>query len=192
MRNMNLNIPNMLTIFRIIAVGVIVICFYFDGDTARWWAVGIYVVAGITDFLDGYLARKWDMQSDLGRMLDPIADKLLISVVLMMLVAYGIVNLDNYSIIPAVIILSREILLSGLREYLAQMHVNMPVSMLAKWKTMVQMVSLGFLLAAEAGDKVLPYNTEIGLSLLWIAAALTVYTGYDYLRVGIQHVINND
>ena len=182
----------MLTIFRIIAVGVIVICFYFDGDTARWWAVGIYVVAGITDFLDGYLARKWDMQSDLGRMLDPIADKLLISVVLMMLVAYGIVNLDNYSIIPAVIILSREILLSGLREYLAQMHVNMPVSMLAKWKTMVQMVSLGFLLAAEAGDKVLPYNTEIGLSLLWIAAALTVYTGYDYLRVGIQHVINND
>ncbi len=179
----------MLTIFRIVSVGAIVICFYFAGDVARWWALGIYVVASVTDFFDGYLARKWDMQSDLGRMLDPIADKLLISVVLMMLVADGIVSIDNYAIIPAVIILSREILLSGLREYLAKLHVDIPVSTLAKWKTAVQMLSLGFLLAAEAGDKVLPYNTEIGLTLLWGAALLTVYTGYDYLRVGIVHVL---
>lgn len=189
---MNFNIPNLLTMYRIVAVAAIVVCFYFAGETARWIALGIYVTAGITDFLDGYIARKWNMQSDLGRMLDPIADKLLISVVLMMLVAYGAVGLDNFSIIPAVIILSREILLSGLREYLAQLHVNMPVSNLAKWKTALQILSLGFLLAGEAGDKVLPYNTEIGLTLLWLAAALTVYTGYDYLRVGIQHVINRD
>lgn len=189
---MNLNIPNILTIFRIVSVAAIVVCFYFAGETARWVALGIYFVAGITDFLDGYIARKWDMQSDLGRMLDPIADKLLISIVLIMLAAYGTINMGNYSIIPAVIILSREILLSGLREYLAQLHINMPVSYLAKWKTTVQMVSLGFLLAGTAGDQVLPYNTEIGLTLLWLAAALTVYTGYDYLRIGIQHVINKD
>ncbi|MGL1919500.1 MAG: CDP-diacylglycerol--glycerol-3-phosphate 3-phosphatidyltransferase [Hyphomicrobiales bacterium] len=189
---MNFNIPNILTMFRIVAVAAIIICFYFEGDTARWIAVGIYVVAGITDFLDGYIARKWNMQSDLGRMLDPIADKLLISIVLLMLAAYGSVGMANFSIIPAVIILSREILLSGLREYLAQLHVSVPVSTLAKWKTTVQMLSLGFLLAGEAGDKVLPYNTEIGLTLLWLAAALTVYTAYDYLRIGIQHVINRD
>lgn len=189
---MNLNIPNILTIFRIIAVPAIVVCFYFSSDTARWVALGIYFVAGVTDFLDGYLARKWNMQSDLGRMLDPIADKLLISIVLIMLAAYGTINMSNFSIVPAVVILSREILLSGLREYLAQLHINMPVSYLAKWKTTVQMLSLGFLLAGSAGDKVLPYNTEIGLTLLWVAAALTVYTGYDYLRIGIQHVINKD
>ncbi|NRB14072.1 MAG: CDP-diacylglycerol--glycerol-3-phosphate 3-phosphatidyltransferase [Rhizobiales bacterium] len=192
MRLMNLNIPNSLTIFRIVAVAAIVVCFYFEGDTARWVALGIYFIAGVTDFLDGYIARKWDMQSDLGRMLDPIADKLLISIVLIMLAAYGTINMGNYSIIPAVIILSREILLSGLREYLAQLHINMPVSNLAKWKTAVQMVSLGFLLAGTAGDQVLPYNTEIGLTTLWLAAAITVYTGYDYLRIGIQHVINKD
>lgn len=189
---MNFNIPNLLTMFRIVAVAAIVVCFYFEGDTARWIALGIYAAAGITDFLDGYIARKWNMQSDLGRMLDPIADKLLISIVLLMLAAYGAVGMDNFSIIPAVIILSREILLSGLREYLAQLHVSVPVSNLAKWKTTVQMLSLGFLLADGAGDKVLPYNTEIGLTLLWIAAALTVYTAYDYLRIGIQHVINRD
>ncbi len=189
---MNLNIPNSLTIFRILAVGAIIVCFYFESDVARWWAVGIFFVAGVTDFLDGYIARKWDLQSDLGRMLDPIADKLLISIILLMLAAFGTVNMDNFSIIPAVVILSREILLSGLREYLAQLHVNIPVSNLAKWKTTFQMLSLGFLLAGTAGDKVLPYNTEIGLTLLWIAAALTVYTAYDYLRIGIQHVINND
>ncbi|MBL1241194.1 MAG: CDP-diacylglycerol--glycerol-3-phosphate 3-phosphatidyltransferase [OCS116 cluster bacterium] len=189
---MNFNIPNLLTMFRIVAVAAIVVCFYFEGDTWRWIALGIYVVAGITDFLDGYIARKWDMQSDLGRMLDPIADKLLISIVILMLTAYGAIGLDNFSIIPAVVILSREILMSGLREYLAQLHVNMPVSYLAKWKTTVQILSLGFLLAGDAGDRVLPYNTEIGLTLLWVAAGLTVYTGYDYLRIGIQHVINRD
>lgn len=191
---MNLNIPNILTILRIFAVALLVICFFFDGETARWWALGIYTAASITDFLDGYLARKWNMQSDLGRMLDPIADKLLVSIVILMLAVHpeSAINLGNYSIIPAVVILSREILLSGLREYLAQLHVNVPVSNLAKWKTAVQMFSLGFLLAGTAGDKVLPYNTEIGLTLLWIAAALTVYTAYDYLRVGIQHVIKND
>lgn len=189
---MNLTIPNILTIFRIIAVAALVFCFYFESDTVKWIALGIYVTAGITDFLDGYIARKWDMQSDLGRMLDPIADKLLISIVLMMLATYGTINMANFSIIPAVVILSREILMSGLREYLAQLHVNIPVSYLAKWKTTLQILSLGFLLAGSAGDKILPYNTEIGLTLLWLAAALTVYTGYDYLRIGIQHVINKN
>lgn len=184
------SLPNLLTYLRIIMVPALVATFYMEGDSAYWTALALFTVASITDYFDGYLARAWEQQSNLGRMLDPIADKLLVSAALMMLVAKGTIGWG--SLPAAVIILSREILVSGLREYLAQLSVSVPVSRLAKWKTALQMISLGFLLAGPAGDKVLPYNTEIGIVLLWVAAMLTLYTGYDYMVAGLRHIIDED
>ena len=186
------NIPNILTYGRIVAVPLIVICFFIEGklngsDFARWSALGIFVVASITDFFDGYLARMWEQTSALGRMLDPIADKLLVAAVLLLLAADG--TIAGWTIWAAIIILCREILVSGLREYLAELKVSVPVTKIAKWKTALQMVSIGFLLAGPAGDKVLPYTTNIGMGLLWLAASITLYTGYDYFRAGIRHVV---
>ncbi len=156
---------------------------------AKWLAVSIFVLAAVTDFFDGYLARAWDQQSALGRMLDPIADKLLVSVVLLMLVYDG--TISGWYVWAAIIILCREILVSGLREFLAELHVTVHVTQLAKLKTTGQMVALGFLLTGSAGDKIFPYTTQFGLVVLWIAAALTIYSGYDYFRAGINHVINS-
>jgi len=187
---MYISLPNLLTYGRILIVPAVVFTFFFDGHAANWWALGLYTAACITDFFDGYLARLMNLQSSLGRMLDPIADKLLIGICLMMLVSNQTIN--NISIVAAVIILSREILVSGLREFLAEIKVSVPVSNLAKWKTGVQMVSLGFLLAGDAGKEVLPYSIEIGLTLLWIAALLTVYTGYDYCKHSVLHSIKQD
>ena len=187
---MYISLPNLLTYGRILMVPAVVITFFFKGDAANWWALGLYTAACISDFFDGYFARIMNLQSSLVRMLDPIADKLLIGVCLIMLVSNQ--TIQSFSIIAAVIILSREILVSGLREFLAEVKVSVPVSELAKWKTGFQMVSLGFLLAGEAGQKVLPYSIEIGLSLLWIAALLTVYTGYDYCKHSIEHTIRED
>lgn len=184
------SLPNLLTYLRIIMVPALVATFYMEGDNAYWTALALFTIASITDYFDGYLARAWEQQSNLGRMLDPIADKLLVSAALMMLVAKGTIGWG--SLPAAVIILSREILVSGLREYLAQLSVSVPVSRLAKWKTALQMISLGFLLAGPAGDKVLPYNTEIGIVLLWVAAMLTLYTGYDYMVAGLRHIIDED
>lgn len=184
------NLPNLLTYLRIIMVPALVATFYMEGDNAYWTALALFTVASITDYFDGYLARAWEQQSNLGRMLDPIADKLLVSAALMMLVAKGTIGWG--SLPAAVIILSREILVSGLREYLAQLRVSVPVSRLAKWKTALQMISLGFLLAGPAGDKILPYNTQIGIVLLWVAAMLTLYTGYDYMVAGLRHIIDED
>lgn len=188
-----LNIPNMLTYGRILAVPLIVLCFFVEGrlhgsDFARWTALGIFIVASLTDFLDGYLARIWDQTSNIGRMLDPIADKLLVASVLLLIAADG--TIAGWSIWAAIIILCREILVSGLREYLAALKVSVPVTWIAKWKTALQMIALGFLLAGPAGDKVLPYNTEIGIGLLWISAVITIYTGYDYFRAGLRHVVD--
>lgn len=188
-RKLLFSLPNILTYGRILAVPALTVCFYFPGNTARWVAVGIFLVAAITDFFDGYLARAWHQQSALGRMLDPIADKLLVSVCLMMLAWHG--TIGEWSIVAAVIILCREILVSGLREFLAELRVSVPVTQLAKWKTTVQLVALGFLLAGEAGDLVFPYNTSTGIVLLWVAAILTLYTGYDYFRAGIGHLIED-
>lgn len=187
-----LSLPNILTYARIVAVPLVVLCFFLEGhlkssDTARWWALGIFAVASITDFFDGYLARMWKQTSNIGRMLDPIADKLLVSAILLLLAADG--TIAGWTLWAAIIILCREILVSGLREYLADLKVSVPVSQLAKWKTAIQMVALAFLLAGPAGDKVLPYTTEAGLLLLWIAAILTLYTGWDYFRAGIKHMI---
>lgn len=189
------NIPNLLTYGRILAVPMIVLCFFLEGklqssDFARWAALGIFVVASLTDFLDGYLARIWNQTSNIGRMLDPIADKLLISVCLLLMAADTEQTIAGWSLWAAIIILCREILVSGLREYLAALKVSVPVTQIAKWKTTVQMLALGFLLAGPAGDKILPYTTQIGIGLLWIAAILTIYTGYDYFRAGLKHVVD--
>ena len=187
------NIPNLLTYGRILAVPLVVLCFFIEGrlhttELARWVAFGIFVVASFTDWLDGYLARLWDQGSTIGRMLDPIADKLLVASVLLLLAADG--TIAGWTIWAAITILCREILVSGLREYLAALKVSVPVTKIAKWKTTIQMVSLSFLLAGPAGDQILPYTTETGIVLLWIAALITIYTGYDYFRAGLKHVVD--
>ena len=187
------SIPNLLTYFRILIVPLIVFCFFIEGrlhssDFARWTALILFVAASITDFFDGYLARIWKQTSNIGRMLDPIADKLLVASILLLVAADG--TIAGWSIWAAIIILCREILVSGLREYLAALKVSVPVTRVAKWKTTIQMVAIAFLLAGPAGDKIVPYVTEAGILLLWIAAAITLYTGYDYFRAGLKHVVN--
>ena len=184
------NLPNLLTYGRILAVPVVAALLMWGGDTARWIALGIYVVAAITDFLDGYLARKWQQQSALGRMLDPIADKVLVSVVLLVLAADGI--LFGGHMWAAIIILAREVLVSGLREFLGELRVSVPVTKIAKWKTTAQLLAIGFLIAGPTGDKVIPHTTQIGIVFLWVAAALTLYTGYDYFRAGLRHVVDEE
>jgi cardiolipin synthase (CMP-forming) len=187
------SLPNLLTYGRIVAVPAIVaILFWSKDDAMRWFALGIFVVAAITDYFDGYFARAWHQYSAIGRMLDPIADKLLVAAILLMLVADE--TISSFSIWAAIIILCREILVSGLREFLAELQVSVPVTKVAKWKTTAQLVALGFLIAGQAGDAVLPENWTmmIGLGLLWVAAALTLYTGWDYFRSGIKHLIEAD
>ena len=187
-----LALPNILTYGRIAAVPVVVGLMYWqsivDGPLwLRWVALALFIAAGVTDFLDGYLARAWEQQSSLGLMLDPIADKLLVASCLLMLAAEETIR--GWTLFAAVVILCREILVSGLREYLAELRVGVPVTRLAKWKTTAQMVAIGFLIAGEAGDRIVPVVTEIGILLLWASALLTLYTGYDYMRAGLRYVI---
>jgi cardiolipin synthase len=184
------SLPNLLTYGRILAIPALVACFFVKDDWGRWVAMWIFIAAGVTDILDGYVARAWEQQSALGRMLDPVADKLIVSAALMMLAADG--TIAGISLCAGVIILCREILVSGLREFLGTLAVGVPVTRLAKWKTVVQMVAIGFLLAGSAGDKIWPYTTRFGLTLLWIAAILTLYTGYDYLRAALHHVMSDE
>ena len=189
------NIPNLLTYARIVAVPIIVLCFFVEGrlqssDFARWAGFWIFVVASITDYLDGYLARIWNQTSNIGRMLDPIADKLLVAAVLLLLAADQ--TIAGGSLWAAITILCREILVSGLREYLAALKVSVPVTRIAKWKTAIQMIAIAFLLAGPAGDKIMPYITELGIVLLWVAALLTFYTGYDYFRAGLKHLVEEE
>lgn len=188
------NLPNMLTYARIVAVPMVVVCFFLEGhlkssDFARWLALAIFLAASITDYFDGYLARAWQQTSNIGKMLDPIADKLLVSTCLLLLAADED-GIAGWSLWAAIIILCREILVSGLREYLAALKVSVPVTQLAKWKTTIQMVAIAFLLAGPAGDKIFPFTTETGLVLLWIAAVVTLYTGYDYFRAGLKHIVD--
>ena len=188
-----LSLPNILTYARIVAVPLVVLCFYFEGrlqssDLARWSALAIFTAASITDYFDGYLARAWQQQSNIGRMLDPIADKLLVSTCLLLLAADTDRTIAGWTLWAAIIILCREILVSGLREYLAALKVSVPVTQLAKWKTTMQLLAIGFLLAGPAGDEILPYTTQIGITLLWVSAIVTLYTGYDYFRAGLKHV----
>ena len=187
-----LALPNILTYGRIAAVPVVVALLYWQsieggGLWLRWVALGVFIAAGVTDILDGYFARIWGQTSSLGRMLDPIADKLLVASSLLMLAAEEIIH--GWSLLAAIIILCREILVSGLREYLAELHVGVPVTRLAKWKTIGQMVAVGFLIAGPAGDKIIPVVTQVGIFLLWASALLTLYSGYDYMRAGLRYVI---
>jgi cardiolipin synthase len=195
-----LALPNVLTYARIAAVPAVVACMYGQsilggGLWLRWVALAIFIAAGITDFLDGYFARMWDQQSTFGRMLDPIADKLLVASCLLMLAVDS--TIKGPTIWAAIVILCREILVSGLREYLAELRVSVPVTKLAKWKTAVQLVAVGFLLAGPAGDNVMSawlahpteVITDIGIGLLWLSALVTLYTGWDYFRAGVRHLI---
>ena len=177
------SLPNILTYLRIVAVPAVVAAFYIEGDTGRWVAFGLFAGASITDYFDGYLARLWKQQSTLGRMLDPIADKLLVSVCLLLLTYHG--TIGGFSLWAAVIILMREIFVSGLREFLADLKVSVPVTRLAKWKTTLQLVSIGILLLGPTADKLMFGITELGLAMLWTAALVTLYTGYDYFRTGV-------
>jgi CDP-diacylglycerol--glycerol-3-phosphate 3-phosphatidyltransferase/cardiolipin synthase len=181
------NLPNLLTYGRMVAVPAVAGCLFAPEDfRMRWLALAIFSVAGITDFFDGYLARAWNQQSSLGRMLDPIADKLLVAASLLMLVADG--SVTSWSIWAAIVILCREILVSGLREFLAELRVSVPVTKVAKWKTTAQLAAIGFLIAGPAGESVLPGTVAIGLVLLWVAAVLTLYTGWDYMKAGFKPV----
>jgi cardiolipin synthase len=195
-------LPNALTYARIAAVPLVVACLYWQdilqgGIWLRWVALVIFITAAVTDVLDGYFARSRGQQSSFGRMLDPIADKLLVSSCLLMLAADGTIR--GWSLWAAIVILCREILVSGLREYLAELQVSVPVTRLAKWKTALQLVAVGFLLAGNAGDMLVaevvdigfPIVTLIGLSLLWLSALLTLYTGYDYFRAGLHHLTDD-
>src|SRR5690349_9789461 len=190
-----LSLPNILTYGRIAAVPVVVglLCWHsiFAGPLwLRWLALAVVIAAGVTGFLDGYFARIWGQQSSLGRMLDPIADKLLVASCLLMLAAESTIH--GWALFAAVVILCREILVSGLREYLAELRVSVPVTRLAKWKTTLQLVAVGFLICGEAGDAVVPVVTQIGITLLWLSALLTLYTGWDYLQAGLHHLTQGD
>ena len=201
-RPRTLALPNALTYARIAAVPLVVACLYWQdilqgGIWLRWVALALFIMAAVTDVLDGYFARSWGQQSSFGRMLDPIADKLLVSSCLLMLAADGTIR--GWSLWAAIVILCREILVSGLREYLAELQVSVPVTRLAKWKTALQLVAVGFLLAGNAGDMLIaevvdigfPAVTLIGLLLLWLSALLTLYTGYDYFRAGLHHLTDD-
>jgi cardiolipin synthase len=188
-------LPNILTYGRIVAVPIVVGCMFYQnilhgGLWLRWLALAVFIAAAISDFLDGYLARAWSQQSSLGRMLDPIADKLLVASSLLMLAAESTIH--GWALLAAVVILCREILVSGLREYLAELRVSVPVTRLAKWKTTLQLISVGFLIAGEAGDAVIPGVTKVGIVLLWLSALLTLYTGWDYLQAGLRHLTKED
>ena len=179
---MTANLPNALTLARIAAVPLLIAAFYLPAPAANWVAMVLFVAASVTDWLDGWLARRWEQQSDFGKVLDPIADKLLVAAALFMLAAFG--RLSVPSIVAAIAILGREILVSGLREFLAG-RASLPVTALAKWKTAVQMTAIGFLLVGPAAVWRVPAQS-IGEVGLWLAAVLTLVTGWDYVRRGLE------
>jgi len=173
------NVPNLLTLARLAAVPIVILSFYIPHPLARWVAVVTFVLACLTDFLDGFFARLWGYTSTMGRILDPIADKVLVAATLLMLVGFDVIG--KFSLIPAVIILLREILVSGLREFLSALDVNLPVSHMAKWKTSLQMMALMCFLIQDVHPFFPAYVWHtLGLFGFWTAAGLTLYTGYDY------------
>ena len=191
---MKIKIPNYLTIGRIIIVPVFVVTYYLPGFYGDLIPFILFLIASFTDFLDGLLARMYKEESKLGELLDPIADKVIVATALILLVMDN--TIKNYEVIAAIIILTREILISGLREFLAKGRIKLPVSSLAKLKTVLQMVSIALLLSGDTGNKIInfeDYNAAtIGIILLWLSAFLTLYTGYDYVRKGIDHAISED
>ncbi len=191
---MHLKIPNILTIGRIIVVPIFVITFFLPGMYGDLIPFFLFVGASFTDFLDGLLARLLKEESKLGELLDPIADKILVSAALVLLVMNE--TIKNYEVIAAIIILTREILVSSLREFLATIKISMPVTNLAKFKTFLQMFAIAILLTGEVGNRIVDfedYNAQtIGVILLWVSAFLTLYTAYGYLAQGIDHALNED
>ena len=191
---MKIKIPNYLTIGRIIIVPIFVVTFYLPGFYGDIIPFALFLIASFTDFLDGLLARMFKEESKLGELLDPIADKIIVATALLLLVMNS--TIKNYEVIAAIIILTREILVSGLREFLAKGKIKLPVSNLAKLKTFLQMFAIAILLTGETGNKILnfqDYNAQtIGIILLWLSAFLTLYTGYEYLRKGIDYAISED
>ena len=175
----------MITLGRIIAIPGIVALFYLDSPLGQWLACGLFAIAALTDFLDGYLARAWSQQSAFGKFLDPVADKLLVAATILLLAGFG--QISGGTLLPAVVILCREIVVSGLREFLAGVAIGIPVTKLSKWKTALQMVAIGFLIVGQHGPEFIPTRV-IGECCLWIAAIITLYTGYDYLRSGLKHI----
>ncbi len=188
---MTTNLPNLLTYFRIAAIPVLCGLMAMPGFWTDWAALAVYAAAAITDYFDGRLARAWNQTSRIGRLLDPIADKMLVTAVLFMLAAMN--RLSGWAIAPAVVILLREVLISGLREFLAEINARgVPVSSLAKWKTSVQMLAIGFLIvgdtATAAFDGAIPAS-ETGVAGIWVAAVLTLVTGWAYLREGLRQAV---
>ena len=191
---MKTKIPNILTIGRIIIVPIFVFSFYLPGFYGDIIPFILFIVASFTDFLDGLLARMFKEESKLGELLDPIADKIIVAAALILLVMDG--TIKNFEVIAAIIILTREILISGLREFLAKGQIKLPVSNLAKLKTFLQMFSIAILLTGETGKKIINFQDydaqTIGIILLWFSAFLTLYTGYEYIIKGIDHAISED
>jgi cardiolipin synthase (CMP-forming) len=183
---MTLTWPTILTLFRIVLIPALIVLFYLPGDTARWAALAVFIVAGATDWLDGYLARITNATSRLGEMLDPIADKLIVAAALVLLVWDR--TIEHYALIPALVIIGREILVSGLREYLAGAQVKLRVSRIAKWKTVLQIAAICVLIGAKPVEAAFPDIVWIGTLGLWIAAIATVYTGWAYLRASLTHI----
>lgn len=186
---MVINLPNLLTLFRIVLIPGMVAGLYVHTPFGNLVAFVFFIIAAVTDFFDGYLARLMKQQSAFGRFLDPVADKLLVASALLALAGFG--HISGLVILPALVILCREIMVSGLREYLGGLRISVPVSQLAKWKTTVQLVALGFLLLGPAQPIGIPVGL-IGEILLWIAAGFTLVTGYDYLRAGLRHMENEE
>ena len=187
-----LTLPNLLTLSRILAVPILVFLLWKPAPYDYLITFVLYCIVGITDYFDGYLARAQGLTSRLGQFLDPIADKIMVAAVLVMLMASrkadgDVPIIENWNVIPALIILLREIIVSGLREFLGPLNVSVPVSALAKWKTTLQLVSLGALILSGAFPAE-PWMHMVGLASLWAAAALTLVTGYDYLRIGLRHM----
>lgn len=183
------SLPNLLTISRILAIPAICAAFYLPGAWSAWLPLALFAAAGITDWFDGYLARKWGQMSNLGRFLDPVADKLLVCAVILMLIAFE--RIDRITCLAAVVIMCREITVTGLREFLAELRVKVPVSRLAKWKTTAQLIALGFLIVGDyAFDWI--HARLVGEVLIWMAALLTLYTGWDYLNTGLRHMAAAD
>ncbi len=191
---MKFKIPNILTIGRIIIVPIFVVTFFLPGFFGDLIPFFLFILASFTDYLDGLLARIFKEESKLGELLDPIADKILVSTALVLLIMNG--TIKNFEVIAAIIIITREIIISGLREFLAKVSISMPVSSLAKMKAFIQMFSIAILLTGESGNKIInfqDYNAQtIGIVLLWLSAGITLYTGYDYLVKGIDHALNQD
>ncbi|NVK19564.1 MAG: CDP-diacylglycerol--glycerol-3-phosphate 3-phosphatidyltransferase [Methylocystaceae bacterium] len=183
------NVPNILTASRILIIPILVGLYMVGAPEGNWMSFSLYVYACITDFFDGWLARKMDLQSALGKFMDPIADKLLIATLIVMLIGFG--PIEGIHVLAAGVILVRELLVSGLREFLAETKISVPVTLLAKWKTTIQMLALGFLIVGDAGPYLWVAETvTVGYVGLWIAALLTLLTGYDYLRTGLKHMVD--